>query len=29
MHYLLDRVKLVINKKGEIVASTTSNTVIR
>lgn len=29
MHYLLDRVKLVINKKGELVATTTSSTIIR
>jgi hypothetical protein len=26
---LLDRVKVIINKKGEIVLSTTSKTVIR
>lgn len=29
MHYVLDRVKLVINKKGELVATTTSSTIIR
>lgn len=28
-NYLLDRVKLAINKRGEIVLSSTSNTVIR
>lgn len=28
-NYLLDKVKLVINKKGELVLSSTSRTVIR